>query len=462
LLTCARFAHAPALLRCRMPMLSLSDCQLPGFDGAGIDVAFHLMLVGCEVAGAVTLTGARIGGDLTCSGSRIDGLGHDALTLNRTGIGGSVFLDRGFYAKGRVRLLGAQIKGPLNCEDGSFASQADPEAPVALDADVATITGGMDLARVQAVGEVRAVGANLGQVVCTGATFTAAGTDALTLDNCRIVGDLALDGGFAATGAVRLVNAVVEGAVTCSHATVGGRPDAFNATSARIATWLTLDQTCIQGGVHLLQTRAAGLIDDLGADEHRPLGSWTTAEPLDLTGFEYGRFLDSSSDTGQRFEWLKRTERFDPQAWRYLAEVYTALGRDSDARRTLIKGENERIRRGGLSRAGRGGRQVLRVTVGHGYRPWYAGLWAVAVIVAFTVFVCNHGADFVPEKAGVRGHPSPAWVYAADTFVPIIDLGEADKWQPIGDARWAEWATIVLGWALTTLFAAGFTSLVRT
>jgi hypothetical protein len=28
--------------------------------------------------------------------------------------------------------------------------------------------------------------------------------------------------------------------------------------------------------------------------------------------------------------------------------------------------------------------------------------------------------------------------------------------------RWAEWATIVLGWLLTTVFVAGFTRIVRT
>ena len=54
----------------------------------------------------------------------------------------------------------------------------------------------------------------------------------------------------------------------------------------------------------------------------------------------------------------------------------------------------------------------------------------------------------------------PPVAYAADTFLPIVNLGQADEWQPTGWVRWIAWS-VILGWALTTLFVAGFTRIVR-
>jgi hypothetical protein len=60
----------------------------------------------------------------------------------------------------------------------------------------------------------------------------------------------------------------------------------------------------------------------------------------------------------------------------------------------------------------------------------------------------------------VSGSPN-LLVYAADTFLPIVDLGEAAQWSAVGWLQWTEWLAILLGWALTTIFVAGFTRVVR-
>jgi hypothetical protein len=306
------------------------------------------------------------------------------------------------------------------------------------------------------------VGATIGEVVCTGATLAGSADDALTLDRCRIAGNVHLDDKFSATGSIRLVGATVDGSVICTDATISGHPDAFIATSSQIGMWLTFQRSQLRGRVSLIGTRTPGLIDDLGAGDPA-LGSWAEAEPLEITGFEYARFLgDATWEPDKRFEWLKHTEHFDSQAWHHLADVYHVAGRDGDAQRTAIEGEHDRLDRGGLSGPRRLGRRLLGITIGHGYRPWRAGGWALAFIVAFAIFVSLDRSAFEPDKAGVHGHPSPALIYAADTFIPIVDLGEADKWAPTGGARWAEWPIIVIGWTLSTLFVAGFTSVVRT
>jgi len=106
------------------------------------------------------------------------------------------------------------------------------------------------------------------------------------------------------------------------------------------------------------------------------------------------------------------------------------------------------------------GRRRAEAHVGHGYRPWLACVWAVAVIAAFALVVWHWTGMLVPEQQEVTGSPQPV-AYAADAFLPIVDLGEAGDWMPIGWLRWAEWSAILLGWALSTLFVAGFTRIVR-
>ena len=121
--------------------------------------------------------------------------------------------------------------------------------------------------------------------------------------------------------------------------------------------------------------------------------------------------------------------------------------------------QNDRLHRGGLARPAWLGHQILRLTIGHGYRSWLAGVWAIAVIALFALVVWRAPEHFVPD-AGVEGAPQPV-AYAADTFLPIVDLGEASRWLANGWVAWVEWSVILVGWALTTIFVAGFTRLVR-
>jgi hypothetical protein len=182
-------------------------------------------------------------------------------------------------------------------------------------------------------------------------------------------------------------------------------------------------------------------------------------------------------DTEARFRWLAKTDTFEPGAWQQLAEVYRIHGRENDATRTAIAMHDDRLHRGNLSRPRKLGRWTLRFTVGHGYRPWIAGLWAVAIILLFALAVWSVPHVLLPaqEPDAVQGQVvaqrPEAWsasrlprsiIYSADTLLPVIDFGEADRWDAVGWLLWMEWLVIFLGWILTTLFVAGFTKIVRT
>ncbi|WP_139226769.1 hypothetical protein [Poseidonocella pacifica] len=58
--------------------------------------------------------------------------------------------------------------------------------------------------------------------------------------------------------------------------------------------------------------------------------------------------------------------------------------------------------------------------------------------------------------------------YAADTFIPLIDLGQASNWslierrdEPIGAFLLFYWVYIFLGWIFAAIFGASVTGLVR-
>jgi hypothetical protein len=352
-----------------------------------------------------------IGRSLVCDGATLEAAAGDALDAEDLDVGGNAFFREGFTARGLVRLLGATIKGNLECDGGSFSAE---------------------------------------------------GGYALVAEGAEIDGH-ALFRGFTAVGTTSLASARIGRNLQFQDASLLDRQGtALAALDTEIGESFVFSNVRCSGEVNLFRMSARTLSDDLG--EGNPLGSWAGADPLVLEGFSYGRFGGEAAawSSEGRFRWLEQTERFDPGSWHQLMEVYRAHGEDDEARRTAIALENDRLRRGGLSTPRMVGRWILRITIGHGYRPWLALLWAVAIVVPFALLVrAAPAGTFVPTTAGAEGSPQPL-VYALDTFLPIVDLGEADQWTVTGRLQWAAWAVILLGWTLSTIFVAGFTRVVRT
>jgi hypothetical protein len=427
-------------------------------DGAEITGSLNLR-DGSRAIGTVRLPGARIGGNLDCSGATLTNEGDNALIADGAEITGSVHLRDGFSATGAVRLLDARIGGQLDCSGATLTHEGDN----ALIADLAEITGSVQLTDgFSATGGVGLSGTKIrSQLNCSGATLTHEGENALVADGAEIGGEVFLSDGFNATGTVRLPNARIGGNLTCNLATLAnGGDNAMFARGVTIDGALIFHNVSVTGGLDLFRARATTLHDDLGQADH-PLGSWSAVAPLVLDSFAYARFAPEAEwDSTLRRQWLEQTTGFQQGAWQQLIEVYRAHGRDDEATRAAIAMHNDRVKRAGLPWYRRWGRRVLRVTVGHGYRPWLAGIWAAAIIAAFALVVWNWAGMFVPETGGLGGSPQPV-AYAADTFLPIVDLGEAGDWMPTGWVRWVDWSVILLGWALSTIFVAGFTRIVR-
>ncbi len=189
---------------------------------------------------------------------------------------------------------------------------------------------------------------------------------------------------------------------------------------------------------------------------------------------------------------------FIPQPHQQLAKALREIGDNAGAKRVLIDMEDSRRKFGNLSFLSWIWRWLLKVVIGYGYRPAYALGWAL-LFIAIGSGLFWYNADLITPTDRVAQFSAsqfdamaradyPAFspvVYSLDAFLPIVSLGQKDRWAPnayrgrvVHVPLWLpfrvdEWLTtgwllrlylwvdIGLGWLLTTLFVAGLTPIVR-
>jgi hypothetical protein len=187
--------------------VTLGACHLPGLLAEGCTISKGLYIhAGTRIANGVRLRRARIGGDLDCS--RLDLRGLDGMTSARTvlvadgaHIGGDVRLADGFQAVGEVRFVDATVEGDFVAR-GHFngCELADSVRDSALVLDRIEVGGSVRLdGGFSAAGRVSLCRARVGgDVDATGANFDWVGDAAwgggptLALDRARVDGALVL------------------------------------------------------------------------------------------------------------------------------------------------------------------------------------------------------------------------------------------------------------------------------
>jgi hypothetical protein len=403
-----------------------------------VSVGGDIHLTRLTAAGRVSLDRAQVGRAVFFASATIENAGGEALSLRHAEVADLVHLGDGFRAAGKLLLSGARIGGELDC----CRATIDAGAGAAVTMIRTDVHGAMLLTDAVVTGHVNVMNARVGGILGLARASIDGDVEVLHAE----LGSSVLLDGFAATGAALFLGARIGGDLNV----VGARIGSLSVVQTEVAGQLILRESS-SSGVTFVSSEAGMLTDEPG--------SWSAVAPYRLDGLAYAR-LATPGDVAQRVRWLRSTAAYEPTAWLQLASVLRASGREGDATRVLIAMQNDRLRRGGLSPAARLGRQILRITIGHGYRPWLAGLWAAVVVAAFAIVVWQAPERFVAAKDGVHGLPQPL-VYAADTFLPIVDFGQAGDWDATGWTRWAAWAVIAVGWALTTIFVGGFTKLVR-
>ena len=452
---------------------------------------------GFKATGEVRLVGAKLL-NLECPGGTFTNPDKDALVLEFAEITANVMMNDQssdtddsstapfdpFTAVGAVRVFGAKIGGQIFCSGGKFTNPGG----TALSCGHADITGSVFLGgKFTAEGEVWMEGTKIGgQLKCSGGKFTNPGGTALSCGHADITGSVFLGDEFTAEGEVSMEGTKIGGQLFCSGGTFtnsGGT--AFNGREMTVNgtfTWAGL-ATAPEGTVVLARAGVGVLHDDQKSWPASNDGqeSPPVSNKLSLSGFTYGRLSnDAELDPDKRLTWIRLQDGYNPQPYRQLAEVYRSSGHERKARRILIAQRHDRRRRGKLPLPGRFWSAFIGATIGYGYRTWSVAL-VLPILYAVSVYVVGeaaHNNNMIPVRAGQAQTVTSAnctakypclshWVYPVDYVVPILNLRQAEYWQPDASTtrghvtrNWLYAATI-LGWLTTTLLVAAFTGLVR-
>jgi len=321
--------------------------------------------------------------------------------------------------------------------------------------------------------------------------------EALYAARLSVGGNINFDQNFVANGEVHLTNARVGTLIDLTHARLHnpGGP-ALTAEQIEVGRTVKLHGALIDGAVNFARATVGSEIDlstaefagnrgelSLVGAQVPSLNVTPTRPPdtLDLRYAKVGLFIDDPArwprtirlrdfsydalaedvERGRkiRLRWLTRdVDPYVPQPYEQLAATYRRAGHEDAARRVAIA---RRVRqRMALGPVGRCWNWLLYLTVGYGYRTWWAALWLVGLIaVGAAIF----NASF-PDHFLRRSNPAPAFqpvAYAVDVLIPLTNLGQRDAWQPMGAAQYWSWGLTVAGWVLTTAVAAGLTAVLK-
>lgn len=279
-----------------------------------------------ESQGEIRLVNATIEGNFDCSGAQLNGSnGQDALIADGAKIAGDMIINakgqHRFESRGAIRLLGAIIKGNLDC-CGAQLNGYDGQN--ALIADGANIAGAVflsrqDLHRFESQGEIRFVGATIGRdLACIGAQLKGFdGQSALSAEGAEIVGSVFLRGDFKSDGTLSFISTHIAGVfqlragqavsgIDLSHATIG-------FLQSKPTAW----------GKHIVLD---GLVYGSLREAH-----WQAIDYLDWLNKQ------TSADLG-----FEKVESFKPQPWHQLIGVLLKMGHQDIATEISIAYEKHR------------------------------------------------------------------------------------------------------------------------
>ncbi len=323
----------------------------------------------------------------------------------------------------------------------------------------------------------------------------------LDADSVQVRGSIFLREKFYCAQKVNLVGAAIGGDLDCS----GGRFTELTVQRAKIVgafIWRRIEQplpTKLS-----LQGTSVGLLSD-------DLSSWPSGADLVLDGLVYGGIYGDPSmrEPVKRLGWLalQPEKPFCPQPYIQLAKTLRDAG-DDDGERVVLR-EMERRRRKQRD-SGVFDQTISRVydsSVGFGYYPEWA-IWEILGLTALGWLFYRRGAvakslvptdleaykSFKSTGESPDGYPkfSPL-IYSLENSLPLVKLGQGDKWQPDSSSTgaprndgfsWWEWLKhsstgprrfalspsflrrflwiqILIGWLLATLFLAGVTGIIR-
>ncbi len=418
---------------------------------------------GLRTDGTVRLPNAVVGGYLRLSGARLTGpfgATDRGIALHGDGmdVGGDLEgRDNGrgpLVCGGQLRLVDGQVRGNASLSGIELVAPGG----YALLADRLRIGGEFYLRRLRCAGTIRLQNADIGATLdCTGAQLDRPrlrpdGTMRPSLDaRAATIGkDLLCAGGFTAAGGVRVRRLEAGKSVQLRDARLGSPVSVGFARYALNAYGLTTPELVVEpaaapgGAVGLSRARVGTFADSAQL--------WEAEGGVALDGFEFDQLHDPTTiDVRTRLGWLERVmPDYAPGPYDQLAAAYRRSGDEERSERVLVARQRRRYAEAGP--AGRIWGSLQRWTVGYGYRPWFAVCWLVGLAALGGAWFAGHPP--VPVDDGQHPVFNP-WIFAADTLLPIVNLGQDGYWRLDGLSQWIAGGLVAAGWILATTAAAG-------
>jgi hypothetical protein len=526
------------LLHARIAELYMDGTYTNQIFADGLKVDGHLNLRnGFWAKGEVGLLGATIGGNLDSEKGRFINKSGKALCADGLKVEGCVFLQNCFLAEGEVRLVGATVGGDLDCRNAKFINK-DGKYGIALNGDGLNVKGSVFLRNnFRADGKISLVGAKVrGDLDCSNGQFINKNEHknkeddiiALNRERSNIGGSVFFSKGFRIEGKACLRGAKIGGDLDCRRGTFINRNrvglfanglrvqgDVFLCDELRIECKISLVSAIIGGLLHFtglvstdyvwLDLRYANI--HTLRDEKK---SWPNKGRLFLHGLLYDEIHNKAEgDANDRIDWIRRQydiqqpHDFWTQPYEQLSKVLRKSGDEAGAKDILISKNEDKASRTQLTRSQWFWYRLLGPRIGYGHRPLQALRWVLGLIlISWALFALGYSYGLITppgdsayttkEKSTVTDLGDPrlgistkypvfnSLVYSLDVFVPVVEFHQAKYWLPnanrgikiIKVGPWPLhtgglllfwlWTETVLGWVLSTLFLVGLTGLIRT
>jgi len=295
-------------------------------------------------------------------------------------------------------------------------------------------------------------------------------------------------------GQVQFKRSIVENgsgpAVVLQDCEIGGAlvfSDAFLGRGAGRHATVQLDGAHVRSGLHLDNAKICNSMPNGSAislasarvEGRLFVGEIATLGLITWSGLTYDG-LPIGIDIQSMLRLLKTTTPvYDPQPYRQLAAACHAAGHEKDTKTVYVDQQRDYTRRGLRGEpAKKMGRWLLGVFIGYGWRPFRALYWLLALFCAAALgsaiyLAPNHliqttqSAQPAVLASGGKCSVTQSIGFAADVVFPVVRIGARSRCDiPPGPASspWllgGVWLTQLAGWALATLFIAGYTGIVR-
>jgi hypothetical protein len=211
-----------------------------------------------------------------------------------------------------------------------------------------------------------------------------------------------------------------------------------------------------------------------------------THDQLLLDGLTYTTIPEPNADLEKQWlSLLRECTSYAAQPYQQLASVYRAIGDEANARKILIKQQDDLHARGGKLLGGPAGRarhRLLGITIGYGYRTWPAFLGlAVVLMLAMGLgwlagnihdddrLVAAHTDKAAPANVGTACSTTEQIGLGVERALPLLigntgvrDRCALDSSSSTGQIITASgWILQLAAWAFATLAIVGFTGLIR-